>query len=150
MSEDILYMQQALVLARRAFDRGEVPIGAVLVARGAVQGVGYNCRETGRDATRHAEMEAIRQACASMGGWRLPEATLYVTLEPCPMCAGAILNARIGRLVYGAADPKSGAAGSRVDLLSSDLCNHAVKVSGGLLAEECAALIKQFFATRRS
>ncbi|MBR2782829.1 MAG: tRNA adenosine(34) deaminase TadA [Firmicutes bacterium] len=146
---DELYMRQALALAREAGELGEVPIGAVLVARGEVQGRGLNRREQAKDATRHAEMDAIREACAAMGGWRLPDATLYVTLEPCPMCAGAILNARIGRLVYGAADPKSGAAGSRVDLLSADLCNHGVEVCGGVLAEECADLLRQFFAARR-
>ncbi|MBR5429824.1 MAG: tRNA adenosine(34) deaminase TadA [Firmicutes bacterium] len=146
---DEQYMRQALELARQAGEQGEVPIGAVLVARGQVQGRGRNRREEAKDATCHAEMEAIREACAALGGWRLPDATLYVTLEPCPMCAGAILNARIGRLVYGAADPKSGAAGSRVDLLGSDLCNHGAQVCGGVLEEECAALLKQFFAARR-
>ena len=147
--EDELYMRQALELAEEAAAAGEVPIGAVLVARGRVQGRGRNRREEAKDATRHAEMDAIREACAAMGGWRLPEATLYVTLEPCPMCAGAILNARVDRLVYGAADPKSGAAGGRVDLLDSDLCNHGVEVTGGVLEEECAALLKAFFAARR-
>ena len=147
--EDELYMRQALELAEEAAAAGEVPIGAVLVARGRVQGRGRNRREEAKDATRHAEMDAIREACAAMGGWRLPEATLYVTLEPCPMCAGAILNARVDRLVYGAADPKSGAAGGRVDLLCSDLCNHGVEVTGGVLEEECAALLKAFFAARR-
>ena len=148
-TEDELYMRQALELAREAAASGEVPIGAVLVARGRVQGRGRNRREEAKDATRHAEMDAIREACAAMGGWRLPEATLYVTLEPCPMCAGAILNARVDRLVYGAADPKSGAAGGRVDLLCSDLCNHGVEVTGGVLEEECAALLKAFFSARR-
>ena len=147
--EDELYMRQALEQAKEAAAAGEVPIGAVLVARGRVQGRGRNRREEAKDATRHAEMDAIRQACAALGGWRLPEATLYVTLEPCPMCAGAILNARIDRLVYGAADPKSGAAGGRIDLLGSDLCNHGTEVSGGVLEEECAALLKDFFAARR-
>ena len=147
--EDERYMRQALELAEQAAELGEVPIGAVLVARGEVRGKGLNRREGARDATRHAEMDAIREACAALGGWRLPEATLYVTLEPCPMCAGAILNARIDRLVYGAADPKSGAAGGRVDLLSADLCNHGVEVCGGVLEEECAGLIRQFFASRR-
>ena len=147
--EDELYMRQALELAEEAAAAGEVPIGAVLVARGRVQGRGRNRREEAKDATRHAEMDAIREACAAMGGWRLPEATLYVTLEPCPMCAGAILNARVDRLVYGAADPKSGAAGGRVDLLCSDLCNHGVEVTGGVLEEECAALLKAFFSARR-
>ena len=147
--EDELYMRQALELAEEAAAAGEVPIGAVLVARGRVHGRGRNRREEAKDATRHAEMDAIREACAAMGGWRLPEATLYVTLEPCPMCAGAILNARVDRLVYGAADPKSGAAGGRVDLLCSDLCNHGVEVTGGVLEEECAALLKAFFAARR-
>ena len=147
--EDELYMRQALEQAKEAAAAGEVPIGAVLVARGRVQGRGRNRREQAKDATRHAEMDAIRQACAALGGWRLPQATLYVTLEPCPMCAGAILNARIDRLVYGAADPKSGAAGGRIDLLGSDLCNHGTEVTGGVLEEECAALLKDFFAARR-
>ena len=148
-TEDELYMRQALEQAKEAAAAGEVPIGAVLVARGRVQGRGRNRREEAKGATRHAELDAIREACAAMGGWRLPEATLYVTLEPCPMCAGAILNARIDRLVYGAADPKSGAAGGRIDLLGSDLCNHGTEVTGGVLEEECAALLKDFFASRR-
>ena len=149
IDQDELYMGEALELAQAAAADGEVPIGALLVAGGRVRGRGRNRRESGRDATAHAEMEAIRAACAELGGWRLPEATLYVTLEPCPMCAGAILNARVGRLVYGAADPKSGAAGSRVDLLSADLCNHRVQVTAGVRAGECAALLKAFFAARR-
>ena len=148
-TEDELYMRQALEQAKEAAVAGEVPIGAVLVARGKVQGRGRNRREEARDATCHAEMDAISEACAAMGGWRLPEATLYVTLEPCPMCAGAILNARIDRLVYGASDPNSGAAGGRIDLLHADLCNHGTEVSGGVLEEECAALLKDFFASRR-
>lgn len=148
-AEDYLYMQQALRLAEQAAAEEEVPVGAVLVARGQLAGVGYNQREQGRDATLHAEMIAIRAACAKLGGWRLPEATLYVTLEPCPMCAGAILAARIDRVVFAAADPKGGACGSVVDVAGSGALNHRARVEVGLLAEESAALLKKFFARRR-
>ncbi len=146
---DEYYMKLALDLAKKALSIGEVPIGALIVARGEIVGEGYNQRETGRDATLHAEMIAIRQACATMGGWRLPDATIYVTLEPCPMCAGAILNARIDRLVFGAADTKSGAAGGRLDILNSGACNYVTEVHSCILSSECSTLLKEFFNLRR-
>ena len=149
-AQDILYMQRALELAKLAAAQDEVPVGAVLLSRGRMVGEGYNQREAGRDATLHAEMIAIRNACARLGGWRLPEAVLYVTLEPCPMCAGAILAARIDRVVYGAPDDKGGACGSVLDVLGSGALNYRTAAEGGLLAEQSAALLKSFFARRRS
>ncbi|NLF79925.1 MAG: nucleoside deaminase [Clostridia bacterium] len=142
-------MRQALALAARAAAEDEVPVGALVVAGGRIVGRGWNQREAGRDATLHAEMIAIREACAALGGWRLPDATLYVTLEPCPMCAGAIINARIDRLVFGAADQKSGACGSVLDLCGKGLLNHTVAVAGGVLADEAAGLLKDFFGRKR-
>ena len=147
--QDLAYMRQALDLAVQAAALGEAPVGALVVCRGQVAGQGYNLREQGRDATLHAEMIAIRQACAALGGWRLPDCTLYVTLEPCPMCAGAMVNARVNRLVFGAADPKAGAAGSVLDIVNHPGLNHRLTVEGGLLAEEAARLLKEFFAARR-
>jgi len=147
--QDLAYMRQALDLARQAAELDEAPVGALVVCQGRVAGRGYNLRESGRDATLHAEMIAIREACANLSGWRLPDATLYVTLEPCPMCAGAMVNARIGRLVFGAGDPKAGAAGSVLDIVRHPGLNHRLLVEGGLLAEESAALLKQFFAAKR-
>ena len=146
---DKKFMQEALELAKIASSGGEIPVGAVLVQDGKVIGRGFNLREKGKDATLHAEMIAIRNACHNLGGWRLPNAVLYVTLEPCPMCAGAVLNARIDRLVYGAPDPKSGACGSVLDVLKSGACNHETKVEGGVLEEECASVLKEFFARKR-
>ena len=146
---DKKFMQEALELAKIASSGGEIPVGAVLVQDGKVIGRGFNLREKGKDATLHAEMIAIRNACHNLGGWRLPNTVLYVTLEPCPMCAGAVLNARIDRLVYGAPDPKSGACGSVLDVLKSGACNHETKVEGGVLEEECASVLKEFFARKR-
>ena len=146
---DEFLMRRALALAERAATEDEVPVGALVVADGRIVGRGWNRRESGRDATLHAEMIAIREACATLGGWRLPDATLYVTLEPCPMCAGAMINARIGRLVYGAADPKSGACGSVLDICGAGLLNHRVAVTGGVLAAEAAGLLKDFFSRKR-
>lgn len=148
-AEDMRWMREALAEAELAAAEGEVPVGAVLVAGGILRGRGHNQREHGRDATLHAEMIAIRNACGNMGGWRLPEATLYVTLEPCPMCAGAAMNARVDRIVFGAPDPKSGACGSVLDLPASGMLNHSAVVTGGVLAEECVALLRSFFAGRR-
>jgi len=147
--QDLQYMYQALELAEQAVAHDEVPVGALVVAGGKIVGRGYNQREYGRDATLHAEMIAIRAACATMGGWRLPGATLYVTLEPCPMCAGALVNARVERLVFGAYDPKAGAAGSVLDIVRCRGLNHQLEVTGGVLAEESAALLKNFFARKR-
>ena len=141
-------MRRALELARRAAEAGEVPVGAVVVADGAILGEGWNRPITSADATSHAETEAIRAACRAAGNYRLTGATLYVTLEPCMMCTGAIFHTRIGRVVFGAKDPKTGVAGSVLDLYASPL-NHHATVEGGVLAEECGALLKSFFAARR-
>ena len=143
------YMALALAEAAIAAEEDETPVGAIIVANGKIIGRGHNLRESGKDATLHAEMIAIREACKNLGGWRLPGATIYVTLEPCPMCAGAMVQARIERLVYGAADPKSGAAGSVIDLVRMDALNHQMEVVAGILADESAALLKSFFAAKR-
>ena len=142
------YMQQALALARQAGAEGEVPVGCVIVRNGQVVGQGRNRRETGKTALGHAEIEAIGQACENLGGWRLWDCTMYVTLEPCPMCAGAIINARIPRVVFGAKDAKSGACGSVCSLFSMEF-NHHPQVEAGLLEEECAALLTDFFQSLR-
>jgi tRNA(adenine34) deaminase len=148
-STDELMMRRALELAERAGGRGDVPIGAV-VARGAeVLGQAGNERELRRDPTAHAEVLALRHAADRLGGWRLLETTIYVTLEPCPMCAGAITLARVPRLVYGAADPKGGAVGSVIDLFAQPVVNHRPAVEAGLLAADSAALLEGFFSSRR-
>ena len=146
--EDQFYMQQALVLAREAFDDGEVPVGCVLVRNGQIVGRGRNRREKDKSALSHAELEAIADACANLGGWRLWECTLYVTLEPCPMCAGAIINARIPRVVYGASDDKCGAVRSVCALFDMKF-NHHPKVESGILEQECGALLTEFFQQLR-
>ena len=148
MMDDLFYMDQALALARQAADEGEVPVGCVIVRNGQIVGRGRNRRETGRTALGHAEIQAISQACEALGGWRLWECTLYVTLEPCPMCAGAIINARIPRVVFGASDAKCGACGSVCDLFSMDF-NHHPKVEKGLREEEAALLLTEFFQNLR-
>jgi tRNA(adenine34) deaminase len=146
---DERHMRAALKLAQQAAGHGDVPIGAV-VARGAEElGAAGNERELRRDPTAHAEVLALRQAADRLGGWRLPETAIYVTLEPCPMCAGAISLARVPRLVYGAADPKSGAVGTVIDLYSEPVINHRPVVEAGLLAEESARLLGDFFRERR-
>ncbi|MDR3344845.1 MAG: tRNA adenosine(34) deaminase TadA [Oscillospiraceae bacterium] len=142
------YMRMALALAHRAENRGEVPVGAVLVRNGSVIAAGFNRREGRHDALAHAEAEAIRAGCKAVHGWRLDGCTLYVTLEPCPMCAGAIVNSRAARVVFGAYDPKAGAAGSVLDLFAYPL-NHRPKVIGGVLAEECGKILTNFFRVRR-
>lgn len=142
------YMRMALALAQQAAAEGEVPVGAVLVRGGKVIGAGRNRREQDKDALAHAEIEAIRAACGAAGGWRLTDSTLYVTLEPCPMCAGAIINARIDRVVYGASDAKAGSCGSVVDLFALPY-NHRPVVTAGILEEECAALLREFFINLR-
>ncbi|MDD6263017.1 MAG: tRNA adenosine(34) deaminase TadA [Clostridiales bacterium] len=149
MTNDEKFMLAALKLARRAAGEGEVPVGCVVVKDGVIVGRGRNRRETGRSATAHAELRAIETACKRLGGWRLWECELYVTLEPCPMCAGAIVNSRIRRVVYGASDPKAGAAGSVLDLFSFPL-NHRPEVVSGVMAEECSAELKKFFAGLRA
>ena len=146
--DDRDFMEAALALAREAADAGEVPVGCVIVRNGEIVGRGRNRREAARNALAHAEMEAIDQACKALGGWRLWECTLYVTLEPCPMCAGAILQARIPRVVYGARDSKYGACGSVCDLFSMDFHHHP-QLEGGLMEEESARLLRQFFQDLR-
>ena len=138
------YMRQALALAEEAAGHGDVPVGCVVVKDGAVIGRGCNRREERGDAVAHAEVEAIRQACRAVGGWNLHDCALYVTLEPCPMCAGAIINARVGTLCYGARDEKAGACGSVLDLFAERF-NHRPRVYGGVLKEACAALLQDFF-----
>ncbi len=142
-------MELAIGAARVAEQHGDVPIGAVIVQGGRVLAVAGNRREADRDPTAHAEILAIRQAAAELGGWRLPETTLYVTLEPCAMCAGAIVLARIPRVVFGTADPKAGAAGSIMNVLDDPALNHRPDVDSGIRREECASLLREFFAARR-
>ena len=146
---DLGFMQQALALARLAEAAGEVPVGAVVVRDGRVVGEGWNHPISAADATSHAETEAIRAACRTLGNYRIPGSTLYVTLEPCVMCSGAILHARIGRVVYGAADPKTGACGSVVNLFAEAKLNHHAVVVAGVMAEESSRMLKTFFAGRR-
>ena len=146
---DVAFMRQALALAKRAQDAGEVPVGALVVKDGKVVGEGWNRPISSADATSHAETEAIRAACKALGNYRIPDTTLYVTLEPCVMCSGAIMHARIGRVVYGASDPKTGACGSVVDLFSEQKLNHHATVEAGVLADECSRMLKAFFAGRR-
>ena len=141
-------MRRALALAREAAQEGEVPVGAVIVKDGEVIAEGRNRRETGKNALCHAELEAIGQACRLLGGWRLWQCELFVTLEPCPMCAGAIINARIPRIVYGARDPKAGSCGSVVNLFELPY-NHSPELCAGVLANECAALLTDFFKRLR-
>ena len=148
-AEDIRWMQRALELAADAEARGEVPVGAVVVRDGNAIGDGYNRPISTSDATGHAEIIALRAAGRAEGNYRLPGCTLYVTLEPCVMCAGAIIHARLERVVFGAFDPKTGAAGSVFDTLISPRHNHRVTVTGGVLAEACAARLRGFFAARR-
>jgi len=142
-------MAEALALAREAGARGEVPVGAVAVLDGRVVGRGANARESARDPTAHAELIAIQEAARALGRWRLTGVALYVTLEPCAMCAGAMVLARIDRLVYGASDPKAGAAGSLLDLSSDPRLNHRFPVERGVLADECGELLRAFFQARR-
>lgn len=143
-------MQRALQLARRAWDEGEVPVGALLVRDGEVIGEGWNRPIGAHDPTAHAEIQALRAAGVVVGNYRLPDTTLYVTLEPCPMCAGAIVHARVGRVVYGATDPRAGAAGSVFDLLPSDeRFNHRTACKGGILADEAGRMLRDFFRERR-
>ncbi|MBE6934810.1 MAG: nucleoside deaminase [Ruminococcaceae bacterium] len=145
---DLELMRCALTLAQEAAAEGEVPVGCVIARQGEIVGRGRNRRETGKNALAHAEIEAINDACRTLNGWRLWECTLYVTLEPCPMCAGAIVNARIPRVVFGASDKKCGACGSVCDLFSMEF-NHHPQVETGLLEEECAQLLTEFFQNLR-
>jgi len=146
---DAARMRESLRLAARAAERGEVPVGALVVKDGKVIGRGYNAPISSKDPTAHAEIQALREATKNLGNYRLEGCSLYVTLEPCAMCAGAILHARIARLVYGAADLKTGACGSVVDLFSEKKLNHHTEVTGGILATEAGRLLSEFFAARR-
>lgn len=143
------FMQEALLLAAQAASAGEVPVGAVVVKDGTVIGRGYNQPISGADPTAHAEVMAMRDASKALGNYRLIDCDLYVTLEPCVMCAGAIMHARIRRVVFGASDSKTGACGSAIDLFAQPHLNHHAEVSGGFLAAESVALLQNFFATRR-
>ncbi|MEW5782839.1 MAG: tRNA adenosine(34) deaminase TadA [Pseudomonadota bacterium] len=146
---DADYMGIALELAREAARLDEVPVGAIVVRDGAIIGRGFNQPISRHDPTAHAEVMALRDAAARLGNYRLPGCTLYVTLEPCAMCIGAIFHARIARVVFGAPDPKTGAAGSVIDLFAEERLNHHAEVVGGVRAEECGALLSAFFAARR-
>lgn len=147
--DDRLWMREALVEARRAAEIGEVPIGAVIVLQGEIIGRGHNRREIDRDPLAHAEILAIRQAAERIGGWRLSGCTMYVTLEPCAMCAGALVNSRIDRLVYGAADPKAGYCATLGNLVQDARLNHRLDVTAGVMDEESAAMLRAFFAALR-
>jgi tRNA(adenine34) deaminase len=147
--DDRFFMGLALSEARRALEHDDVPIGAVVVHAGEVIGAGHNERELRQDPTAHAEVLALRAAAAALGSWRVLESTLYVTLEPCAMCAGAIVLARVPRVVYGCTDPKAGAAGSVLDVLAQPQLNHRPVVEGGVCADACAGLLRAFFAGRR-
>lgn len=146
---DLFWMQHALELAQRAEAQGEVPVGAIVVYQDQVIGEGWNQPISSHDPSAHAEIMALRDAADAVENYRLPDTTLYVTLEPCCMCAGALIHARVARVVYGASDPKGGAAGSVFELLGTDKLNHQVRVQGGVLAEECGQVLSQFFQRRR-
>ncbi|MGL5206729.1 MAG: tRNA adenosine(34) deaminase TadA [Acidaminococcaceae bacterium] len=150
MSDDKKYMGIALSEAQKAAELGEIPIGAVLVLDGEIIAKAHNMRETWKDATAHAEMIVIREACEKLDRWRLSGATLYVTIEPCPMCAGAIVMSRITRLVYGSPDSKAGAAESLFNVVNNPALNHTVDVVSGVCAEECTKAMKDFFKKRRN
>src|SRR5438445_10466227 len=146
---DAAGMRESLGVAARAAKRGEVPVGALVVKDGKASGRGYTAPISNKDPTAHAEIQALREASTALGNYRLEGCSLYVTLEPCAMCAGAIMHARIARLVYGAADPKTGACGSVVDLFSEKKLNHHTTVTGGVLADEAGRLLSEFFTVRR-
>lgn len=146
---DLAFMRQALTLARAAWDAGEVPVGALVVRDGEIVGRGFNQPISGHDPSAHAEIQALRDAAARVGNYRLPGCELFVTLEPCAMCAGAIMHARIARVVYGARDAKTGAHGSVVDLFAEPRLNFHATIVGGVLAAECGDLLSDFFAQRR-
>lgn len=145
MNPDEYFMHQALSEARHAFDKSEIPVGAVAVYQNQVIGRGHNCKETTRDPTAHAEILALQEAARTRGGWRLVDVTLYCTMEPCSMCAGAMVQARLPRLVYAVDDPQAGAAGSVVDLLQHPKLNHRVQIVRGVLQSEAAAMLAAFF-----
>ena len=147
--EDIDIMEQAILLARSAADQGEVPVGAIITFNGNIVSDGANCPVTTHDPTAHAEIIALRKAAANFTNYRLPGTTLYVTLEPCIMCMGAMIHARVQRVVFGAYDPKTGAAGSRYAIGKDKLLNHHIEITGGICETECATLLKIFFRERR-
>jgi tRNA(adenine34) deaminase len=149
IGQDEQFMAQALKLAREAEGDHEVPVGAVLVADGKVIATGRNCPIGSHDPTAHAEIVTLRLAATRLHNYRLPGTTLYVTLEPCAMCAGAMVHARVERLVYGCTDPRGGAAGTIFNVVDSAALNHRIRVTGGVLAEECQAMLQAFFRTRR-
>jgi tRNA(adenine34) deaminase len=146
---DKYFMKEALYEASRAYDLKEIPIGAVIVKNGKIVGRGHNLKETLKDATLHAEVLAIKDACRNLGGWRLPGCTMYVTLEPCAMCAGALVNARVERLVIGAKDYKTGACGSVLNIVQMENLNHQIVVEFGILEDECSNILKSFFTELR-
>lgn len=148
-NKDFQFMKEALLLAQKAADIGEVPVGAVVVKDDVIVGKGYNKRETAKNALLHAETEAINNACTTLGGWRLWQCDIYVTLEPCPMCAGAIINSRIKKVVFGAYDKKSGSCGSVVNLFDLPY-NHKPELVSGILEEECAEILSNFFKNLRN
>ena len=147
--DDAYFMEQAMVQARRAETLGEVPVGAVVVKDGVIIATGYNHPIGTHDPTAHAEIMALRAAAAALGNYRLPGCTLYVTLEPCAMCSGAMMHARLERVVFGASDPKTGACGSVLNLFDEPRLNHHAALQGGVLAEQCGGLLREFFAMRR-
>ena len=147
--QDEQFMHEALLEAEKAFDLGEVPVGCVIVRDGEIIARGHNLTETAKDPTVHAEMNALREAAEKLGGWRLPGCSAYVTCEPCAMCAGAMVWARIEKLYIGADDPKAGACGSVVNVASNEGLNHRIKVERGVLQEECSNILKEFFRTLR-
>jgi tRNA(adenine34) deaminase len=146
---DAIYMQQAISQARNAWALGEVPVGALVVKDGQIIATGFNQPIGNHDPTAHAEIMALRAAAAILGNYRLPGCEMYVTLEPCAMCAGAMLHARLARVVYGASDPKTGACGSVLNLFEQEKLNHHTELTAGVMAEECGTLLKEFFAERR-
>jgi tRNA(adenine34) deaminase len=148
-TDDERFMRVALALARDARTQGEVPVGAVTVSDGEIVGCGFNAPISCHDPTAHAEIQALRDTAQRLGNYRLPGCTLYVTLEPCAMCAGALMHARVARVVFGAPDPKTGACGGVVDLFGEPRLNHHAEVVAGVLADECAALLREFFRERR-
>ena len=149
LENDERYMAEALLLAGQALEMDEVPVGAVIVCDGRIVGRAHNQRELLNDPTAHAEMIAITQAAEHVGNWRLDGCTMYVTLEPCPMCAGAMVNARLGRVIYGATDPKAGACQTLFTIPTDDRLNHRVQVIGGVLTERCSELMQDFFQRKR-
>ncbi len=144
------FMNKAILEAEKAYDMEEVPVGAVVVKDGKIIGKGFNQKESAKDATKHAEILAINEACKTLDTWRLTGCTMYVTLEPCAMCAGALVNSRIENLIIGASDPKTGACGSIFNIVNEEKLNHRVKVKFGVMEDECSTMLKEFFRNLRS